>query len=175
MSERYDRTTIWLHWLTAGLVVFQWCQAHIIDLVTTGGSPGRRTMISLHIMAGLLLIGVLLYRLYWRHTRGVRLAQPAGPLGLAARAGHIALYALLAAVLVAGLWFEWVRGDKVFGVLQVPAFDPGNRVLRAQAKDIHVTLANAILILAGLHALAALAHHYVLKDGILRRMLGGRG
>jgi cytochrome b561 len=28
-----------------------------------------------------------------------------------------------------------------------------------------------VLILAGLHAAAALFHHYVLRDGVLRRML----
>ena len=171
MTARYDRKSIALHWATAFLVLWQWGQAHVIDLVTTGGTPGRRAMISLHVLGGVLLLAVLLVRLYWRHTGGQRLPQPAGALGLAAKAGHIAIYALLAAVLVAGLWFEWVRGDNLFGVFQIPAYDPGNRALRASAKGLHETLANAMLIVAGLHTLAALAHHYVLRDGILARML----
>jgi cytochrome b561 len=33
-------------------------------------------------------------------------------------------------------------------------------------------VANGLLILAGLHALAALVHHFLLKDNVLRRMLG---
>ena len=44
IADRYDRTTITLHWLTAGLVMFQWGQAHLIDLVTSSGTPGRRAM-----------------------------------------------------------------------------------------------------------------------------------
>ncbi|WP_342587451.1 cytochrome b/b6 domain-containing protein [Manganibacter manganicus] len=37
--------------------------------------------------------------------------------------------------------------------------------------EIHTTLGNVILWLAGLHAAAALFHHYYLRDGILKSML----
>ncbi len=172
-AESYDRITIRLHWATAFLVCWQWGQAHLIDLVSTGGTPGRRAMVGLHVLGGLLLLAVLLARLAWRHRGGTRLDYLAGWEGLAARAGHVALYALLAAVLGLGLWLEWVRGDNLFGLVQVPAFDPGNRPLRRQAADWHDLAANALLVLAGLHALVALAHHYVRRDGVLRRMLPG--
>jgi cytochrome b561 len=172
-AESYDRTTIRLHWATAFLVCWQWGQAHLIDLVTAGGTPGRRAMVGLHVLGGLLLLAVLLARLAWRHRGGIRLAHAAGWEGLAARAGHLALYALLAAVVGLGLWLEWVRGDNLFGLVQVPAFDPGNRALRRAAGDWHELAANALLVLAGLHALVALAHHYIRRDGVLRRMLPG--
>jgi cytochrome b561 len=84
---------------------------------------------------------------------------------------HVALYLVLAGVLGAGLWLEWVRGDTLFGLLQIPAYDPGNKALRSAAAGYHETLANILLILAGLHAAAALWHHYWLSDGVLRRML----
>ena len=170
-STTYDRTTIRLHWLTAFLVCWQWGQAHLIDLISTGGTPGRRAMVGLHVLGGVLLVAVLLFRLYWRHTGGVRLPHAAGAEGLLARLGHWALYGLLAATLGLGLWLEWVRGDNLFGLVQVPAFEPGNRALRRLAADRHDLAANALLVLAGLHALVALAHHYIRKDGVLRRML----
>jgi cytochrome b561 len=53
---------------------------------------------------------------------------------------------------------------------RVPAFDPGNKWLRETLGDLHALSANWIMILAGLHAAAALFHHYVLCDGVLRRM-----
>jgi cytochrome b561 len=65
------------------------------------------------------------------------------------------------------------RGDNLFGLVQVPAFDPGNRALRRAAAGWHELAANWLLILAGLHALVALAHHYIRRDGVLRRMLPG--
>ena len=172
-TESYDRTTIRLHWATAFLVCWQWGEAHLIDLVSAGGTPGRRAMVGLHVLGGLALVAVLLARLAWRHRGGTRLGYAAGWEGVAARLGHVALYALLAAVLGYGLWLEWVRGDNLFGLLQVPSFDAGNRALRRAAAGWHEFLANALLILSGLHALVALAHHFIRRDGVLRRMLPG--
>lgn len=170
--ESYDPVTIRLHWATAFLVVFQWGQAHLIDLVTTGGTPGRRAMISIHVLAGLALLAVLLARLYWRHAgRGVRLPYAAGAQGLLARLSHLVLYGLLLATTLVGVWFEWVRGDNIFGVLQIPAFDPGNRALRASTKAWHVNLADALLIFSGVHALAAIGQHLLRRDRVLARML----
>jgi cytochrome b561 len=172
---RYDRLSIWLHWATALLVVFQWVGAHLIDEFPPG--PQRRAMLGLHITAGCALVGILAWRLLWR-WRGATRPPPAqgGLAGLAAQGVHLLLYALLAATLGCGLWLLWVRGDNIFGMLQVPAFDPGNRALRRETKDLHETLANALLILAGLHAAAGIAHHLLLRDGVLRRMwpAGGR-
>jgi cytochrome b561 len=39
--------------------------------------------------------------------------------------------------------------------------------------SVHTWLGNAILWVAGVHAAAALYHHFVLKDGVLRSMLPG--
>jgi cytochrome b561 len=174
-AERYDGTTILLHWMTAALVVWQWGQAQMIDAITSPGSPGRRAMISLHILGGVTLLVVLAIRLWWRHGRGLRLAAETGALGLLARGLHIALYVLLALVVGFGVFLAWVRGDEFFFLFEIPAFDPGNEALEDWTAGTHGTIANAILILAGLHVLVALAHHYLYHDGVLRRMLpGGR-
>jgi cytochrome b561 len=49
--------------------------------------------------------------------------------------------------------------------------DSGDRALRRLIGDWHALAANAIMIVAALHAAAALFHHYVLHDRVLRRML----
>ena len=48
---------------------------------------------------------------------------------------------------------------------------PGDRALVHQIGDWHALAANALLIVAGVHAAAALFHHYILHDETLRRML----
>ncbi|MDR3416440.1 MAG: cytochrome b/b6 domain-containing protein, partial [Nevskia sp.] len=83
---------------------------------------------------------------------------------------HHLLLALLVAAVVLGVSNVWVRGDTFF-VLKIPEFDPGNRALRGLVGDLHAYVTNAIVILAGVHALAALYHHYILRDSVLRRML----
>ncbi len=48
---------------------------------------------------------------------------------------------------------------------------PGDRALRGILGELHGDCADVVLIVAGLHAAAALAHHYLLRDRVLRRML----
>jgi cytochrome b561 len=62
MTARYDRKSIALHWATAFLVLWQWGQAHLIDLVTSSGTPGRRAMIGLHVVGGAAVLGYYLFR-----------------------------------------------------------------------------------------------------------------
>lgn len=66
----------------------------------------------------------------------------------------------------------WARGDSIFGLFTVPALAGG--VWRDQALELHGAIATAILVLAGLHASAALVHRYVWHDGVLARMLPDR-
>jgi len=169
-SVAYDRRTILLHWLTAGLVVALWGIAQIIDVFPNG--PLRVDARSVHITLGVALIVVLITRIAWRAGRGRRL-EPAesGILGLAAILVHYLLYGLLIAELCLGLANVWVRGDSLFNLVTVPAFDPTDKALRSTIGELHGTIATVILIVAGLHAAAALFHHYVLRDGVLRRML----
>ena len=166
---RYDRTSILLHWATATLVVLLWLIAHWIDDFPRG-TP-RITARSVHILLGVTLLAVVLARMVWRLRWGQRLplANP-GPAGYLAKTVHYALYGLLLAVLLLGIANVWVRGDSIFGLFSVPKFSP-DQELRHTVEDLHETVANIVLIVAGLHALAALAHHYFMRDGVLKRML----
>ncbi|HEY0341827.1 MAG TPA: cytochrome b/b6 domain-containing protein [Steroidobacteraceae bacterium] len=169
IPHRYDRTSILLHWVTATLVVALWLIAHWIDDFPRG-TP-RITVRSIHILLGVILLTVVLARMIWRLKWGHRLPPASqGPAGYLAKTVHYALYALLLAVLFLGVANVWVRGDNFFGLFSVPKFSP-DQELRHNVEDLHETVANLVLIVAGLHALAALAHHYFIRDGVLRRML----
>lgn len=170
----YDRTTIALHWLSAGLIALIWLSAQVIDSFPP--DAGRGTMRSVHIAMGVGFALVLLVRMVWRGGFGRRLpAADTGLLHLAGQAAHLALYALMIGEVGIGLANSWVRGDEIFGLFRIPAYDPGNRALRRTVGGLHELVANAILIVAGLHAAAALFHHYIRRDGVLRRMLPIKG
>ena len=167
---RYDKKTIFLHWATALLVVLLWGIAQVIDDFPSGAL--RVDARSVHITLGVTLLVVLALRIFWRLRDGRQLpSAEGGVLGFAAHAVHYALYALLAAEVVLGMANVWMRGDSIFNVFTVPAFDPANKALRRQVGDLHGLVANVILIVAGVHAAAALFHHYIKRDGVLRRML----
>lgn len=165
----YDRRTIVLHWLTALLVVTLWGLAQVIDFFPSGARVWPR---SAHILLGVTLAVVYAIRVAWRGTKGKSL-PPAdrGLVGLAASVVHYGLYAIVAATLLLGLGFEAVRADNILNLGRLPSIAPGDKALRDMIGDWHGTAANIVLILAGLHAAAALFHQYVMKDNLLHRMM----
>ena len=174
-TSRYDRTTITLHWLTAGLVVMLFLLAEGWGFVPR---DIRKAGQSLHISLGILLAAVLVARLAWRGSAGRRLPPAnSGLLHFAAKAAHHVLYLLLAAQVTLGFLFRWAQGEPFafFGLFDVPAAFAPDHDLAQTIGGLHDTVAWTIIVMAGLHAAAALIHHYVLRDGVLRRMLPGRG
>jgi cytochrome b561 len=167
---RYDSRSILLHWLTAALVATLWSLGQTIDWFPKGDLQIAAR--SLHIVLGVALALVLVCRLLWRLGDGTQLPPAgAGWLDKVAALTHKLLYVLLVATVTLGLANAWVRGDTLFGLLTIPAFDPGNKGLRTTIQDWHGLAANVLLFVALGHAAAGLLHHFVLKDDVLRRML----
>jgi cytochrome b561 len=164
----YDRTTIALHWLTAGLVATIWGLAQVVDLFPRDG--GQVTVRSLHVTLGVVLVVVLLVRLAWRRSGGVPMVVDPGWMGRAAKAVHVALYVLLFATIAGGLTYEAIRADSLFGLARLPSIAPGDKGLRSLVGSLHELAANLILFTVGAHAGAALLHQFWLRDGVLRRM-----
>ncbi len=169
-ATRYDTTTIVFHWIVALLVVEQWLGAQVIDWFSRGAP--RVDARSVHIVTGAILGILLIWRIFWRLTRGRRLPpMDRGSLGLIAKAVHWALYAAVAGMVVVGIILEWARGDNIFNVFSIPAYDPGNHALANRIQDIHAAIGWVIVALVGAHTLAALFHHFIRRDGTLARML----
>lgn len=170
---RYDDRTIALHWVTAALVVLLWTVAQVIDFFPKG--MPRISARSVHMSLGVILGFVLVARIGWRATGGTRLPRATPELaGRLAEIGHYALYVLVAVTVLLGVMNVWARGDSYFGLFKVPSLAPGNARLKETIEDLHAWCANSTLILAGLHAAAALVHRYVLRDEVLQRMLPRR-
>ncbi|WP_246504731.1 cytochrome b [Microvirga antarctica] len=168
----YDRVTIGLHWATAALVALLWVMGQTADFFPRG--PLRDTDWSLHFVFGFGLALILIARLLWRLGPGGRL-PPAetGFLGLLASITHFALYGLLIAVVALGIANAFVRGVSFFGLWSLPRI--GDPTLRRSLTEWHELAANLIMVIALVHAGAALAHHYLWHDGILQRMLPSKG
>lgn len=169
-ARRYDPLTMFFHWATALLVVTQWLGAQVIDWFPRG--PLRVDARSVHITFGVLLAALLVGRVVWRLTGGRRLPlADKGALNVVAKGTHWGLYALLSAMVLAGLFLTWTRGDSIFNLFSIPAYDPADKALPDQVLEVHATIGLLILGLAGLHAGAALVHRYLWHDGVLARML----
>ena len=165
----YSRLSIALHWLMLALLVAVYA-AILLREEYPRGSDIREALKAWHFSLGLsvfILVGLrAVARLLHRgrsHARGF--------FGIAAAAMHLALYAFMIAMPLLGWTVLSAEGDPIqlFG-LPLPPLTGPNEALAEQAETIHETLGTVGYWLVGLHAAAALMHHYVLRDGTLRRM-----
>jgi cytochrome b561 len=167
---RYDRNTILLHWTTAILITLLWVIGQIIDWFPRG-TP-RISVRSVHILLGATLLLVAIARITWRVRHGTRLpAAATGWAGGSAKAMHFMLYLMLSTTVVLGVLNVWGRGDKFFSLFAFPKLLTGNDTFKETVEQFHSLSANVLVILAVLHALAALVHHFMKRDTVLRRML----
>ena len=170
----YDRKTIWFHWVTAALVVLLWLSAQFIDYFPKG--PSRWNMLGVHMSMGVALAVIVACRMRWKRlARRDPLVGPLPASSSLASAGHALMYLVLVVTIVLGFANAWVRGEWVFNFFQIPAFDPGNKPLRAAAGQVHLIAAYTILALAGVHALIAFFHQYALRDRLMERMIPSTG
>jgi cytochrome b561 len=160
------------HWLTALAVVTLFGTSYWWNSLP-GGTPLRKGLQAFHISIGLLFVVIFVGRLIWRWTQGRRLS-PAnrGIADIAARGVHGLLYLLLAAQVVLGFALRWAQGEPFlfFNLFSMPQLFTPDKPTAKLFEALHNYNAWAIVILAGGHAVAALVHHYVLRDGVLRRM-----
>lgn len=172
-GSSYDRLTILFHWSTAVLVLFQFTSSHVWEQFQKGTNI-RVELISLHVASGIALTIIVIGRILWRSVYGRKLPpSTSGVQHVAATLVHYLLYALLAVQIALGILLGWSVGNPMnfFGLFSIPspiAFSADTRHLLA---DLHGVTAWSIIALVGVHAAAALLHHYVLRDSILSRML----
>jgi cytochrome b561 len=162
-----------MHWLVAAMVLAQLgLGLYAADLPV---SLARLQWLSRHKSLGLTILAVVLLRLAWRSMN----RPPALPAAMpswqqrAARATHWLLYALLFLAPLSGWLHASAAGLSAnwFGLFQVPDLISQNQELSALLKTVHRTCVALLSILLLGHAGAALWHAFVLRDGVLYRML----
>ena len=173
---RYGTVPQTVHWLTAILVICGFLLGQFGDALPKGAA--REFGLLVHMTLGQCVVALLLLRLMWRKFNPPPPPEPT-PLGklleIAAKASHFTLYGLLLAVPLLGMIVQLKRGNAlpIFAIWHVPSPWPVDRNLARTILSLHGTLADALLILAGIHAGAALVHHWIWRDRTLSRMLPG--
>lgn len=174
-DSTYGLVATLLHWTVALTVIGLFA----LGLWMTGldyYDPWYRDAPNIHRSIGVLLFIAVAIRLAWRQIDPPppALSTHTATERLLARIAHGLLYLLLFAVMIAGYLVSTADGRPVdvFGLFQVPATFSGIENQEDLAGDIHLALAITLVSLAGLHALAALKHQFVDRDGTLMRMLG---
>jgi len=179
-GARYGAAAQLFHWTSVVLIAFAWALGLMGDELPKGHI--RELGQSAHVYAGELIAFLLIARLAWRLADPPPSPEPAAlgpPVGawadLAAKLTHLALYALIAAVVAVGVVALFARGKALplLGVFQIASPWLKDRAFAHFLTEIHETLANGLVFLATIHAVAALVHHAIIGDRTLKRMLPG--
>ncbi|AOB30299.1 hypothetical protein AKI39_05750 [Bordetella sp. H567] len=167
---RYSRPAIILHWLIFLIVAVG---LFAIEIRGPRGSASRAFWTGIHIWAGVSVLCLTALRLVWRLVHGAPAAEKDGGLAAAcARGLHWVFYiVLLAQPLLGILMFNFDGHPVTLMGTGISISIAGANGAADTIEDIHKFLGNTLYYLIGLHALAALWHQYVLKDGTLRKML----
>ncbi len=162
-----------LHWTIALMVILMMIGGNLMDELPNG--PDKMKTYAIHKSLGLTILSLMVLRLIWRAFD----PRPADPPGMgnaarfASRAVHLAFYVLLIAMPLSGWLYNSASNFplKWFGLFSVPALSGPDKALKAIALETHETIFWIILGVLVLHAAAALKHHFIDRDSVLRRML----
>ncbi len=173
MALHYTKTAKALHWLMAilffGLLALGFYM-HDLPL-----SPEKLKLYSWHKWAGVTAFLLVWLRLFWRVTH----RPPALPISmpkimqLAAHAGHLLLYVLMIAIPLSGWLMSSAKGFQTvwFGVLPIPDLIGKHKETGDLLQTVHMGLNLLFVAVIAGHIGAALKHHFIDKDDILKRML----
>lgn len=171
--DRYGLVAQALHWLIVALVITQFVLGGMAADLPMGME--RLQLLGRHKSIGMTVFMLMLLRLVWR------LYSPPPPLPAhmpslqrrLARVNHGLFYAVLLIMPIVG----WIASSASnlsvswFGLFVWPDLVGPDKGLAKTAKDVHSALAGLLAALIALHVAAALRHHWLLRDGVLLRML----
>jgi cytochrome b561 len=161
------------HWTIVALLIVQVTLAFMFDDLPNG--MRKLTLLARHKSVGITILMLVILRLIWRQLN----QNPDLPGNLKpyervlAHSTHVGLYVLLFAMPLSGWMMSSARGFPVswFGFIQLPDLVPKSKPLYDFFGATHETLAWVLGIAVALHVAAALKHHFIHKDDVLRRML----
>lgn len=170
---RYGAAAQVFHWLTVALVATAY-------LISPGGSEQRVYSAAsdftrhIHEITGILIFAIVLARILWRTIDAAPDAPPMKPwMKYSAKITYVALYALLIALPLTAIVGAWLEGHPLtlLGAGNIGPMLPQAHNVGQAVSYVHTILGNVIIWAAGLHAIAALFHHLVLRDNVLISML----
>ncbi len=170
-TTSYGSVAKFLHWLIFLLVFVMIVGGFCLDYVPKEYKP---VIYNLHKLTGVAILMLMLIRLCWKMIN-VKPELPANTKPWerkAERIVHDVLYLLIIAMPLVG-WIGSSAAGKAPHIgdwsLTLPV--PESEAITDVAFEMHEMIAFAIIFVVGIHVLAALYHHYIRKDNILKRML----
>ncbi|HCE09956.1 MAG TPA: cytochrome B [Oxalobacteraceae bacterium] len=172
-ETKYGSASVGLHWLMLLLIAAVYAYMEFREIFPKG-SALREGMKTWHYMLGLAVLGLVWLRLAVQLAGGTPCIKPQSPRWQMLFAGlmKIALYVFMIGTPLLGWMLLSAEAKPIpFFGLELPSLMSENKEFAKQLKELHETVSAVGYFLIGLHAAAAMYHHYVVGDNTLRRML----
>lgn len=171
-SATYAAGSVLLHWALALLLPAAFFLGqYMTDLKL---SPTKLQLYSYHKWLGVTAFLLVIARVVWRltHAAPAPLAMPRWQ-HLVAETTHRLLYVLMLAIPLTGWLMSSAKGYQTvyLGLLPIPDLLAKNVDLGDLLAGFHASLNQLLALLVVAHAGAALKHHFIDRDGVLRRMV----
>jgi len=177
-KSKFGSVTIFVHWVSAVVVICQFSLGlYMVSLEYY--DPLYNSLPHYHKSVGVLFAILLGFRIFWTSFNpgpepvpGIRRWE-----FRLARLIQLGMLGILAAVVVLGYLISTAKGSSihVFDWLEIPATITTIENQEDVAGELHFWFALSVIVLASIHALAALKHHFVGKNTTLSRMLSNKG
>ena len=174
-DNEYSNVAKVLHWVLAAMIIMQVILAQLAKRAAQDDNTfDRLTLLANHKSIGLTVLLLVILRVAWRLTH----RPPALPeqmtrwQRLASHLSHFGLYVLMLTLPLSG-WLVAATskyGMSWFNLFEIPRTMAPNHDLHELGEEIHEVLGYVLLVLVLVHVVAAVYHHFIVKDSVLRRM-----
>ncbi len=158
------------HWITFVILILQ--IPFGFYLVGLEFSDRRIDLENIHILIGITVFYITLFRLVWKFfnsspTEGNSFFK--GQIFIA-RANHFFLYLNIFTITISGILKKLYMGEKLNFLFFSYGFKKDNFQLADLYYEVHIYANYLLIVLVALHILAVIVHHFIFKDKILDKI-----
>ena len=168
--SKYGLLAKLFHWITFGVLIIQ--IPFGFYLVGLEFSDRRIDLENIHILIGIIIFYITLFRLIWKFFNSSPVKENSFFKGqiFIAKANHFLLYLSIFTITISGILKKLFMGERLNFLFFKYGFKSDNFVLADTFYEVHIYANFLLLALIALHVLAVIVHHYIFKDKILNKI-----
>ena len=158
------------HWITFAVLIIQ--IPFGFYLVGLEFSDRRIDLENIHILIGIIIFYITLFRLIWKFFNASPVKENSFFKGqiFIAKANHFFLYLSIFTITISGILKKLYMGERLNFLFFKYGFKNDNFVLADTFYEVHIYANYLLIALLALHVLAVIVHHYIFKDKILNKI-----
>ena len=158
------------HWITFVILILQ--IPFGFYLVGLEFSDRRIDLENIHILIGIIVFYITLFRLIWKFLNSSPTDGKSFFKGqvIIAKVNHFLLYLSIFTITISGILKKLYMGEKLNFLFFKYGFKNDNFVLADTFYEVHIYANYLLIALITLHVLAVIVHHYIFKDKILSKI-----